>query len=205
MFLTVKFFLLLFFTFPAQASLYEKKLKMVLHKYKNQNVFINVEKELYIPIIKKRKKEKGLFYLSKNKFRLQTQTSPGSLIIFDGSHMWYQSNLQESTVLKSKADHPYLYLFSNLFNPDKFFKTFKIISSKKKNSLFIYQLRPLKNIGDIKEMTLFIGNHIQKLSIKWEDLDNSQSYYFRKPWFKKYLSPSLFVFKQKNFQIITKD
>ena len=211
----LKGFFVLFFLFPLisqsenlsskESKIALNKLKVVLKKYHKQNVFMKVEKKLYLPFIKKVKKERGSFHLSRNKFRLQTQTSPKSLIVFDGKYLWYQSNLEENTVFKFQTNHPYLYLFSKIFNSDQFFKTFKVIQATKKDSVYTYNLHPIKKNKEIKKIILTAGNYIQKLDIFWEDLNNHQSYKFYKPWFKKEIAQSLFIFKEKDFKIILKD
>ena len=211
----IKYFFILFFLFPLvsqskslspkESKIALNKLKIVLKKYHKQNIFMKVEKKLHLPFIKKVKKERGSLHLSRNKFRLQTQTSPKSLIIFDGNYLWYQSNLEENTVFKFQANHLYFYLFSKIFNSNQFFKTFKIIQTTKEDSVYVFHLHFIKEKKEIKKITLTIGNYIQKLDIFWEDLNNYQSYRFYKPWFKKGISQSLFTFKDKNFKVILKD
>lgn len=201
------FYILLFFAAffcEAKKDVSLDHLKQVLKKYKNQNVLMKIDKNLYIPSLNQTIKETGLFYLSKYKFRLQIQSPSESLIVFDGSYLWNQADLEKEVVLKSQANHSYFYLFSHIFSAEHFFKTFKVISSHKKGDLSVYHIEPIKKKVEIQKIILTIGGHVQKLDVIWSDLNNSQSYRFHKVLFQKYMSPSLFKFKTKYFKVIEK-
>ena len=176
-------------------------LKTVLRRYKNRNLYMKITKETYIAAIGKKTVEQGDLYLEKSrKFRFTINSHPSSLMIFDGSHLWYQPDRGEKVVLKFKT-HPQIELFSSLFEYEKFFEFFSVTSVKKERQYF-YILKPKQVVNTVENMILSCGKNINGVKVLWEGLGNWQYYIFSNLWFRQKLSKSLFVFNAQGFEIL---
>ena len=178
-------------------------LRTVLKKYYNRSIYMKMKKEMYIAAIEKKTSEKGELHFQKGKFRISMNSQPAYLTVFDGSHLWYQSDRSEKIVLKF-AVHSQIELFSALFDYQSFFKIFSVdtFSFQKNPRRYFYVLTPKKAMGDISKVILSCGKNINGVKMFWEDLGNWQYYIFSNPWFKKSFSDSLFVFNAKGFEIL---
>ena len=177
-------------------------LQMVLQKYQSKNIYMKVTKTSHIAAIGKQTSETGDLYLRSGRFRLSIQGEPASLMIFDGSFLWYQPDRAEKVVLKFK-NHPQIGLFASLFDYKSFFKFFLVTPMKlKRKNHYIYVLE-LKNPTDaISKMILSCGKNINAVKILWQELGNWQSYVFSKLWFRKHMLKNLFVFNTKDFEVV---
>ena len=178
-------------------------LKKTLKKYQSQSIHFKIEKQLFLPSIEETIKEVGDFYIEKQKFQLKIRGTPSYLMIFNGEHLWYQSDTKEKIVFKLK-EHPQINLFFRLFNPDSFFNHFTIQRFTKKNSkVYSFHLKTMQNIQGVGEIFMEVGNYIQEIKIVWNDLGQWQRYKFLNPWVKKSFSKSKFQFTEKGFEVIS--
>ena len=180
-----------------------KYLKTVLRRYKNRNLYMKITKKNKIAALNKETVEEGSLYWERTgKFRIAVGSQPASLLIFDGSFLWYQPDREEKLVLKFKA-HPQIELFSSLFDHERFFNFFSVFSVRQKQKgHYSYILSPKEDKGTISKIILSCGKNINGLKILWQDLGNWQHYAFSKLWFRKQLSGSLFVFNIAGFEVL---
>ena len=180
-----------------------KYLQFILSKYRKQNVYIKITKKTHIDAIKRQTTEEGDLYLEKSgKFRIAINSQPASLLLFDGSFLWYQPDREEKLVLKFDS-HPQINLFSSLFNYEKLFNLFSVVSIRqKKTNHYAYILEPKEKIKPVSKIILSCGKNINGVKILWEGLGDWQYYIFSNIWFRKYLSKNLFVFNTKNFEVL---
>lgn len=197
----------LLFSYPKKETSKETQkalqhLQSVLKKYQNRNIYMKVTKKTHIAALGKDTVEKGDFYLNKGRFRISMNSDPASLMVFDGSYLWYQPDKNEKTVLKFKA-HPQIGLFSSLFNYKNFVNFFSISSfQKKKKKLYSYVLKPKQSMTAVSKMILSCGKNINAVKVLWKDLGNWQYYIFSHLWFRQKLPKELFVFNTKGFVIL---
>ena len=175
-------------------------LKQIIKKYENQKVFMNIKREIFLPVIQKNLQEEGVLYLQKEKFHLKMKGRPGYFMIFDGKHLWYQPDTGEKIVFKFE-DHPQRQIFSGLFNSQLFFQFFSVLRFVKKNKRYVFHLSFRENPGDL-DIFVTLGKFIEEIKLVGKNSDSVQRYKILKPWFKKQLSKSLFLFPRQNFKII---
>ena len=89
------------------------------------------------------------------------------------------------------------------FDEKSFFDHFLIQQAQEKNTDYILQLSPKKEITGLKAIFIKLSPHIAELRIVWEDLDNWQKYHFAKP-IPKSIPDKNFQFSTEGFQVITK-
>lgn len=177
-------------------------LQSVLKKYQNRNIYMKVTKKTHIAVLEKDSVEKGDLHLQRGRFRISINSDPASLMIFDGSYLWYQPDRTQKTVLKFKS-HPQIGLFSSLFDYKNFSRFFSVVSfQKRKKGQYSYVLKPKPSLTDISEMILSCGKNINAVKILWKDLGNRQHYIFSNLWFRQKLPNELFVFPTKGFIIM---
>ena len=179
-------------------------LKKVLKKYEQQSITFQVKKTFLLPVINTPIQEKGNFYIERGKFRFYMAGDPSYLMVFDGTNLWYQSDLKEQIVFQLK-EHPHIYLLFAMFDSSEFFNYFEIKSFEKKSSnLYKFHLLSKGKVQGLKEVFLTVGNYVQTSKIVWEDLNQWQEYRFTNPWMKQKFSKSRFEFDTKGFEVLTK-
>lgn len=181
-------------------------LKAVLQKYRDNNIQLKVEKTFRVPVINKVSHEKGTLHIQKGgwfRYFMRSSTSSGQLMIFDGKHLWYQPDIKVKTVLQLSS-HPQWILFSGLFDPQKFFKVFKLDKFQNTKEGAIVHLKPKQSITNIQRIVLKINRYIQEVRVLWNDMNNWQEYKFSNPWVKQRFPKSLFVFNAEGFEVISK-
>lgn len=176
-------------------------LKSNFKQYKLTNFKINVEQEIFISGIKSTIKSKGTLSIHGDKFRMKLYGNPSSLLVFDGTFLWYQADIKERTVFKIHKPSQ-IQILTSFFNKTSFFKNFNIKKSQKNNKTYIFQIQPKTEITGLNEMFLQAGSYISELRLIWKDLDNWQKYTFSKP--KHIKHPQSFTFSSAGFQVITK-
>ena len=184
---------------PVQAEV--SALEKILQVYTGRNLQIKIKKKYPIPIINKIQQERGQLYLQKGKFRYTIKSSPPKLMLFDGKYFWYQGDTSKKLMIKF-SQHPIVQILLSLFDKQKFFKTFELLSMEKTEQGRLFHLKPRKQVAGVKELQLKTGKYIQALKLIWQDEATYQEYVFSNPWFVKKLPESLFRINEKNLDIL---
>ena len=201
---------------PAASSLSSKerekalqRLRAVLQKYRNRNIYMKVTKKTHIAALQKDIEEKGDLSLSRGRFRLSISASSfgssGSLAVFDGETLWFQPSRSEKIVLKLQKDSQ-AGLLSSLFDFRALFELFSVEPLPRQNarSPRLYILRPKKGTP-FSHIVLSAGKNINGAQIVQAEGGDRQTFRFSGLWFKKTAPDSLFQFQTKGFEIVEKE
>lgn len=154
-------------------------------------------------VIKTRVKSHGMLNIKAEKFHLNLQGEPSSLMLFDGNILWYQADTSEKVVFQLKSPS-HIQILTSFFDEKRFFELFFIKQAKKTNQDYVFQLQPKKKIKGLSDIFVKAGSHISEIRLIWKELNNWQKYKFSKPMGKE-LPDKLFQFSTSGFQVITKD
>ncbi len=176
-----KFLLSLAFLLPTQTfakSGFSTQLLSVVDSYNaSKLVTMKVLKVVKSEVLDKKTEYSGTISLSKEKFRLDTETPDKALILFDGKVMWsIQYPPKEfggsAQVLKSKLSkqNRSQILLSALLDKSSLKENFKVTSEELKKSEALITIMPLTTDLTVKKITLTIDTKSKLLKqISYDD------------------------------------
>lgn len=202
------FYILLLLIFEPSLAQSQKQLQKkakhhlqnVFKKYKFQSMKIALTQEVFLESLQESIKTKGVLNKKNHKFQLKLQGNPGSLLLFDGTFLWYQADLTENIVFQLQ-DSKHMTLVNDLFYEKSFFQTFKIHKVKNIKNIYVLHLVPKKNIPALKDLFIKVGSHILEIRLVWDNTKDWQKISFKKPQ-KLAFAKNYFTFSTKNFQIM---
>jgi len=181
----------------------QKALRKILKIYHLKAMQIKMEQEIFLSAIKTRVKSHGTLNIQVEKFHLNLQGEPSSLMLFDGDTLWYQADTSEKVVFQLKSPS-HIQILTSFFDEERFFEFFLIKQAKKTKQDYVFQLQPKKEIEGLSDIFVKAGSHISEIRLIWKELNNWQKYKFSKPRGKE-LPGRLFQFSTSGFRVITKD
>ena len=163
----------------------EKELfQKIIHKYKiSSGVTMNFEKKTYLKFLKKNRYSKGKIFLSQGLMKLQIQDTLNTQIIFDKTHLWYQTVTPErktkTTKINLKTEAKNKAIISFLFNPDLFFQVFYFVSARSKGRTTIFEFLPIQKTDNISRLSVKIeSDRVLLVQVEWRDLNTLEEYTF---------------------------
>lgn len=195
---------------PPQAAV--SSLDEVVSKYRNSKIVsMDVVKTVKSKVLSKETKFVGKIYLSKTKFRWDTETPEKTQIIFDGKTVW---NVQHPAVelpgpiqvVKSKVDKntKKQILLVTLLGTSEVKKNFKVLKTEVQKDEKIFFLEPKDSELQVKDLVIHIANkRISAVSYK-DDIGNQTAMDFKNIEFGKKQKSKLFNYTPpKDAQVIT--
>lgn len=200
-----KFLLLLALLMPIFSfakSGFSPQLLSVVDKYNASNlVTMKVSKTVKSELLDKETEYLGTISLSKEKFRLDTDTPDKAMVLFDGKTMW---NIQyppkefggNPQVLKSKLgkkNHSQI-LLSALLNKASLKKNFKVTQESSTKSDLVITVVPLTNDLTVKDVELTVDTKykIIRLISYNDDVGNQTTMTFSEVKFPSVIPKNLF-------------
>ncbi|MBC6414815.1 MAG: outer membrane lipoprotein carrier protein LolA [Bdellovibrionales bacterium] len=182
-----------------------QNLEKIFQNYQSPSLAIPIQQDIFLSMLKTDLTSQGFLFLNPEKFRLELNGKPSSLVIFDGSFLWYQPDLKEKVVFKLKNPIE-IQMLNSFFLKNLFFKKFEIVDFRKNSKHFFYQLKPKQQINNLKDIFMKTNKKtILEIQIRWKDLNTWQKYTLSKPLVRKIPERFFNWVITTNFRVLEKE